>query len=43
MTNIDAADLADATLLKQLAAAATTVTLADGEKKTQDLKFAASR
>jgi Carboxypeptidase regulatory-like domain len=39
VTNIDAADLADAALLKQLAAAATTVTLAEGEKKSQDLKF----
>jgi hypothetical protein len=40
LTNVDQNDLADATFLEQIAASAIVVTLADGEKKTQDLTFA---
>jgi carboxypeptidase family protein len=40
LTNVDQNDLADAAFLRQIAAQALAVTLGDGEKKTQDLKFA---
>jgi len=40
LTSVDQNDLADATFLKQIAASAIVVTLTDGERKTQDLKFA---
>ena len=39
LTSADAADLADPVYLKELARSAITVTLADGEKKTQDLRI----
>jgi uncharacterized protein (DUF2141 family) len=39
LTSVDQIDLADAALLKQLAASAITIALAEGEKKVQDLKF----
>jgi uncharacterized protein (DUF2141 family) len=40
LTDLDSADLADPTFLDQLASAASyKITLADGEKKTQDLKL----
>lgn len=40
LTSVDAADLADAAFLEQLARSGVTVTLAEGEKKVSDLKFA---
>jgi len=43
VTSVDAADLADPALLRQLAPSATTIALAEGEKKQQDLKFAGGR
>jgi hypothetical protein len=39
ITDLDQADMSDATFLEQLAAASFKVTLADGEKKTQELKL----
>jgi hypothetical protein len=39
LTDVDPNELSDATFLKQLTAAAVTITLGDGEKKVQDLKF----
>lgn len=39
ITSVDQIDLTDATLLRTLAASAITITLGEGEKKTQDLKF----
>ena len=40
LTSVDAADLTDAAFLEQLARSGVTVTLAEGEKKVTDLKFA---
>jgi len=39
LTDLDQADLADPTFLEQLAAASIKITLAEGEKKKQDLKL----
>ena len=39
ITDLDQADLADPTFLEQLAAASIKITLAEGEKKKQDLKL----
>ncbi|MFI5177766.1 MAG: carboxypeptidase-like regulatory domain-containing protein [Vicinamibacterales bacterium] len=39
LTDLDQADLSDPAFLEQLAAASFKITLADGEKKTQDLKL----
>lgn len=39
LTSIDQIDLTDTAMLRTIAAAAITITLGDGEKKTQDLKF----
>jgi len=43
LTNVDPTDLADTAFLKQLAAAAVTITLGEGEKKVQDLRFSSRR
>ena len=43
LTELDQADLADPSFLDQLAAASYKITLADGEKKTQDLKLSGGR
>ena len=39
ITDLDQADLADPAFLEQLAAASIKITLAEGEKKKQDLKL----
>ena len=39
LTDLDQADMSDTTFLEQLAAASYKITLADGQKKTQDLKL----
>ncbi len=39
LTDLDQADMSDATFLEQLAAASLKIRLADGEKKAQDLKL----
>jgi hypothetical protein len=39
LTTVDPTDFADAAFLKQLAAAGFTITLGDGERKIQDIKF----
>jgi hypothetical protein len=43
LTSVDANDLADPAFLTSLKPAAIIVTLGDGEKKTQDVKFARAR
>ena len=39
LTDLDPADLADSSFLDALAGAAVTVTLGEGERKTQDLRI----
>jgi hypothetical protein len=40
LAGVEPADLEDAAFLKEIAAAGIAITLAEGEKKTQDVRFA---